>query len=210
MKIISKPAAAHGSSSINLEIAEEKDEKNLNDKLRSIGGARHVCLVLLGIMSISLLFTGCGQVLSPTEAPSATPPIVEVTQIVTEIIPPTPVPETPKPTKTATPEPATITPTWDPLSAPIYYPIKDCIASRLHVGDKAMVSYVGGANGIRYGQDISQDTIIAYAQPGAILEIVTGPYCSRGWIVWFVRMADGTVGFTPEGDGNEYWLLPVR
>ena len=183
---------------------------NLNDILRSIGGVRHVRLGLLGIMAVSLLLTGCSQGTSPTEAPTATPPIIEVTQIVTEIIPPTPIPEKPKPTKTSTPEPPTAAPTFDPLSAPIYYPLEGCVASRLYVGDKAMVSYVGGANGIRYGQDLSQDTIIAYAQPGSILEIVTGPYCSKGWIVWFVRTADGTVGFTPEGDGNEYWLLPVR
>jgi hypothetical protein len=201
---------AHGSLYMNLDIKKEKEEINLNDILRSIRGVRIVLPALLGIMVISLLITGCGQVLAPPKASTATPLIVEVTQIVTEIIPPTPLPETPKPTKTATLEPPTVTPTWDPLSAPIYYPLKDCVASRLHVGDKAMVSYVGGANGIRYGQDMAQDTVIAYAQPGAILEIVTGPYCSQGWIVWFVRTADGTVGFTPEGDGEEYWLLPVR
>jgi hypothetical protein len=72
-----------------------------------------------------------------------------------------------------------------------------------------MVSLVGGANGIRYGRDLHEDTVIAYAQPGAILEIVNGPWCSHGWIVWMVRTADGLVGYTPEGNGNEYWLLPT-
>lgn len=182
----------------------------MNERFRSIRDGKPGSLATPGILVVFLLLTGCGQALSPAQAPTQTPHIIEVTQVVTEIIPPTPVPETPKPTKTFTPEPPTATPTWDPLSAPIYYPLKDCVASRLHVGDKAMVSLSGGPNGIRYGQDVAYDTIIAYAQPGAILEIVSGPSCSRGWIVWFVRMADGTVGFTPEGNGDEYWLLPIR
>jgi hypothetical protein len=68
---------------------------------------------------------------------------------------------------------------------------------------------MGGPNGIRYGVDMSEATVFAYAQPGAILEIVNGPFCSRGWIVWFVRTGDGQVGYTPEGDGNTYWLFPA-
>ena len=56
---------------------------------------------------------------------------------------------------------------------------------------------------------MGEATVFAYAQPGAVLEIVNGPFCSRGWIVWFVRMADGQVGYTPEGDGNTYWLFPA-
>jgi len=155
------------------------------------------------------LLPACIQVTSPTEQ-AATPPIIVITQIVTEMIPPTPLPVTPSPVPTATPLPPTITPTYDPLSAPIYYPLEDCVASRLHVGDTAMVSLVGGANGIRYGRDMAEAAISGYAQPGALLQIQGGPWCSRGWIVWMVKTADGMVGFTPEGDGNTYWLLPVK
>ncbi len=143
------------------------------------------------------------------EKQEATQPIAVITAIITEVITPTPAPVTPTSPPTATPEP-TLTPTWDPLSAPIYYPLKDCVASRLHVGDQAMVTYGGGPNGIRYGPDVHYDTVIAYAQEGQVVEITAGPWCSHGWIVWMVRTADGLVGFTPEGDGNSYWLLPVR
>jgi len=141
------------------------------------------------------------------ETLTATPEIQIFTQVVTEIVTPTPYPtSSPRPTPTPVPSP---TPTWDPLSAPIYYPLEDCVASRLYVGDKAMVSLKGGPNGIRYGRDLRYDTIIGYAQPGSVIEISGGPWCSFGWIVWLVRTADGLVGYTPEGDGNEYWLLPV-
>ncbi len=172
-------------------------------------GARKVRAYLVLVLALFLFLPSCIQIAAPTQQ-VVTPPVVVITQVVTEMIPPTPVPVTPTNAPTSTPPPPTLTPTWDPLSAPIYYPLKDCVASRLHIGDKAMVSYVGGANGIRYGLDLSESTIAAYAQPGAILQIQGGPYCSRGWIVWLVKTSDGLVGYTPEGDGNTYWLLPVK
>lgn len=159
--------------------------------------------------AISILLSACIQVVAPTALPSATVPVLVITQVITEIIPPTPLPVTPTKAPTSTPEPPTATPTWDPLSAPIYYPLEDCVASRLYVGDLAMVSLQGGPNGIRYGRDLHYDTIIGYAQPGTTLEILNGPWCSHGWLVWLVRMKDGTTGYTPEGNGNEYWLLPT-
>lgn len=165
---------------------------------------------LLAILALLLPLSACIQIVAPTAPATETPLVLVITQVVTEIIPPTPLPATSTPLPTDTPEPPTATPTWNPLNAPVYYPLENCVASRLHVGDTAMVSLYGGPNGIRYGSDLAQDTILAYAQPGAKLQITNGPYCSRGWIVWFVTMADGTVGYTPEGDGNEYWLLPVQ
>ena len=169
------------------------------------GTVQKVSRLLLVIVSLHLALAAC--VAAPAADSTATPQIIYVTQVVTQIIPPTPVPPTATPPPTETPLPPT--PTFDPLSAPIYYPLADCVASRLHVGDLAMVSYEGGPNGIRYGRDLAEGTVIAEAQPGAILEIMNGPWCSRGWIVWFVRTQDGVEGFTPEGDGNEYWLLPT-
>lgn len=176
---------------------------------KPIKSLRFSLVVLSMVVVLGLPLSACIQVVAPTPEASATSPVIYVTQIVTEIIPPTPMPVTATPVPTSTPEPPTATPTWDPLNAPIWYPLEDCVASRLRLGDKAMVSLSGGPNGIRYGSDLYYDTIIAYAQPGSTLEIVNGPYCSRGWIVWFVRMQDGTVGYTPEGNGDEYWLLPL-
>jgi hypothetical protein len=162
--------------------------------------------VVLGLLLLGAACTG-----QPPAANSqpGTPTVVLMTQVVTQIVAPTPIPMTPTTPPTATIVPVTPTPTYDPLSAPIYYPLSDCVASRLHIGDRAMVSLDGGPNGIRYGRDMAEDTVFAYAQPGQILEIVNGPYCSRGWIVWQVRTGDGQVGFTPEGDGNNYWLFPA-
>jgi hypothetical protein len=164
---------------------------------------------VLLLMALSLLAACSGQAPAATQA-LPTQPVMLVTQVVTQVVPPTVAPPTATAAPTATEIPPTPTPTFNPFSAPIYYPLKDCVASRLHIGDRAQVSLQGGPNGIRYGSDLRADTIIGYAQPGAILEIVNGPFCSQGWILWFVRTGDGTVGYTPEGDGNTYWLLPTQ
>jgi hypothetical protein len=163
---------------------------------------------LLLLFGLPLALAACIQVAAPTQAP--TPPVIIITQVVTEVIPPTPLPATPTRAPTNTPFVPTPTPTYDPYKAPIYYPLDNCVASRLHIGDLAMVSLNGQASAIRYGTDLHNDTILTYAQPGAILEIVDGPYCNSGWLVWYVRTADGTTGYTPEGNGNEYWLFPTK
>ena len=166
---------------------------------------------LLCIVSLLLASMAC-RVEAPRlildESPTVQPTIM-ITQVITQIITATTVPTTPTPPPSPTAEPSP-TPTFDPLSVPIYYPLADCVASRLHVGDRAMVSLVGGPNGIRYGPDVHEDMIDSYAQPGDILQIVGGPICSWGWIVWLVETQNGVRGYTPEGDGNTYWLLPVE
>lgn len=169
--------------------------------------SRRLRVAAIALLSLLLFLTACSG--SPPATVIVTPPMVIITQVVTQIIPPTPVPATNTPMPTDTPEPPAPTPTFDPLSVPIYYPVENCVASRLHIGDMAMVSLMGGPNGIRYGRNLAEDTVIASAQPGALLEIVNGPWCSGGWLVWQVRTADGIVGYTPEGDGNNYWLLPT-
>ena len=74
-----------------------------------------------------------------------------------------------------------------------------------------MVSLVGGANAIRSSADVrAESNIIAYAQPGDILKIVDGPYCDAGHIIWLIETLDQIRGFTPEGNGFEYWLFPVE
>jgi hypothetical protein len=169
-------------------------------------------LVYLLVLVNFLLATLACRVEPPriiTVEDTATPAVAVITQVITQIVSPTPaptLPPTPVPTATVGP---TNTPEWDPMAAPIYYPLEGCVASRLHIGDKAMVSYVGGANAIRYGTDVHNDTILTYAQPGDVMEIIGGPYCSWGLLVWMVRTRDNVVGFTPEGDGYEYWLIPA-
>ena len=172
---------------------------------------RPVLLVLVALLiaSIACRVEAPRIVLEESPTPTTQPTQI-ITQVVTEIITPTPLPILPTSPPTQSSEP-TPTPTFDPFSAPIYYPLPDCVASRLHKNDTAIVTSVGGANGIRYSPDMSlSDNIEQYAQPGDTLIIRDGPWCSYGWIVWFVETSGGFLGYTPEGNGEVYWLLPVK
>ena len=50
--------------------------------------------------------------------------------------------------------------------------------------------------------------IVGMIQPGEIVEILDGPGCSNNWVWWKIRKSDGVIGWTAEGDGQNYWLLP--
>jgi hypothetical protein len=50
--------------------------------------------------------------------------------------------------------------------------------------------------------------IVGMIQPGEIVEIMDGPGCSNNWVWWKIRKSDGVTGWTAEGDGQDYWLLP--
>ncbi len=159
------------------------------------------------ILSLLLILSACNSGAAPVQT-QPTSAVLIITQVVTQVSTATAAPtETPEPTWTSAPSP-TPKPTFNPYNVAVYYPLKDCVASRLHVGDVAVVAPGGTSNGIRYGADLSQDSVFDHAEQGTRLEIVGGPFCSHGWIVWQIRMPSGTIGFTPEGDGNAYWLLP--
>lgn len=91
-----------------------------------------------------------------------------------------------------------------------YFPLADCASSRLFVGDYVYVSYGGTPNGIRSDPDVHPaDNIIGKAEQGEGMTIVGGPSCSYGWILWEVVTDNQLHGWTPESDGEEFWLVPV-
>ena len=128
------------------------------------------------------------------------------------------------PTLTATPTKTIVTPTLTPTEremsltdepyitpTPIrYFPLANCAASQLRVGDSAYVSYEGGTNKLRSTPDTHlSNNIIRQIQPGEVVEIIDGPKCNYGWILWKVMTTDDKTGWTPESDGEEFWLLPI-
>lgn len=91
-----------------------------------------------------------------------------------------------------------------------YIPVKDCAYSRLYVGDRVYVSFGGGANGIRKTADTHpKDNIVGRVQEGKGMIITGGPVCNWGWVLWKVKADNGLVGWTPEGNGKELWLIPI-
>jgi hypothetical protein len=50
---------------------------------------------------------------------------------------------------------------------------------------------------------------IGLVQPNELMEITDGPQCSGGWVWWQITSKKtGLSGWTAEGDGASYWVLP--
>jgi hypothetical protein len=46
-------------------------------------------------------------------------------------------------------------------------------------------------------------------EPGEVITLIDGPVCANGWVWWFIQSrSSGLMGWTSEGDRNEYWLSP--
>ena len=105
----------------------------------------------------------------------------------------------PSPSQTET---SPVSQTWSPCSGS--YP------SRLHVGDRAYVSFNPPLpNRVRV-QPNTGSTIVGVLQPGEKMEIIGGPTCSNQWIWWQVSSLDKSlIGWTAEGDNQSYWLVPI-
>jgi serine/threonine protein kinase len=91
-------------------------------------------------------------------------------------------------------------PYWDPCGSGL--------VSHLKVGDRAYVSAPGDPNRVR------SDAGLSYAKegtipPGGKLSITGGPRCTDGMIWWNVSGDNGISGWTVEGDGSNFWLIPI-
>ncbi len=85
--------------------------------------------------------------------------------------------------------------------------------SQLHLGIYAVVA--GGPNDppnrVRNAPDTGSD-ILDQIYPGDIVLVTGGPVCSEGLVFWQVESGSipGGVGWTAEGDGTDYYLVPYR
>jgi serine/threonine protein kinase len=165
---------------------------------------------LTGPTSASVNPVGSKDEVSAQEPRSETMP--EQTETSTTIISPTQIPAsaTPEPIPTKTPI-STSTIVADITPTPrLYYPLQNCAASQLRIGDSAFISYDGGKNSIRSEPDTHpSDNKIAEAQPGEVLLIIGGPECNHNYLLWEVQTTRDEVGWTPETDGVDFWILPL-
>jgi hypothetical protein len=55
----------------------------------------------------------------------------------------------------------------------------------------------------------ADNALIGEIQPGQAMKILEGPKCADGWVWWKVRTVETELeGWTPEGDQQNYWLIP--
>ncbi len=103
----------------------------------------------------------------------------------------------------------TITPTINPDL--IWVLCGDAFQTRLSVGETAVVntdSHIPNRVRDEAGGD---NPIIGYIEPGEAVRIVEGPICLSQWVWWKVTsLSTNLTGWTSEGDGTEYWLVPYE
>ncbi len=83
--------------------------------------------------------------------------------------------------------------------------------SRLHVGDRAFVSYDPYLpNRVRTRPVLHGGAVLGQINPGESVEILEGPICNDEVVWWQVKsMVKDLQGWTVEGDQNGYWLIPT-
>jgi hypothetical protein len=102
----------------------------------------------------------------------------------------------------------TATPTIDPNISE--EPVCDNgFVSRLAVGMTARVSeFPPYANRVRAKPEKDAE-MIGSIEPGEPITILEGPECTEDWVWWKVKSIEtGLIGWTAEGDKDEYWLTP--
>lgn len=174
--------------------------------MSTLNKGRLIYLLMMGILFLS---SACGSSSQGEVEQTPAAPTIYVTQYLTQVVA-TALPTTPAPEINPTAVPPQSSSTWDPLAAPIYYPVIGCVASRLHEGQRAFVANVDKPVRIYSSRDLHNDPGIRDLQLGEILLIIKGGWCTDNHLYWKVEAeADGTKGFVIEGNGEEYWLLPM-
>ena len=97
---------------------------------------------------------------------------------------------------------------WEERYLEPFIPICGENWSQLEVGKSAIVT-PGASNRVR-SAPYKGDNIVVNISAGTVVKILEGPACADGLVFWKVENAiiPGGVGWTAEGDGTEYWLVP--
>jgi hypothetical protein len=112
---------------------------------------------------------------------------------------------TPTPTDTPTP-----TPTYTPSATPRPGAVtcRGFRVSRLMVGEQARVLDGGDPNRLR-DQPSASGTQLGTIPPGAVFDVLEGPTCDPAGRAWWRVRYRSLVGWTIEGQGNEYAVEPI-
>jgi uncharacterized protein YraI len=65
----------------------------------------------------------------------------------------------------------------------------------------------GIPNNLREGPG-SSTKYVGEIPPGGVFTVLDGPRCASG-IAWWQVNYNGLIGWTPEGQGTEYWVEPI-
>lgn len=91
---------------------------------------------------------------------------------------------------------------------PEYYPLEDCAPSHVYIGDMVYIKEGIPNLFIREDPDVAaDDNIIGYMWQGDIAQIIDGPECSWGYIMWKVEKTNNhKIGWISESKGEGFWI----
>ncbi|MBA4385655.1 MAG: hypothetical protein C0410_13030 [Anaerolinea sp.] len=91
---------------------------------------------------------------------------------------------------------------------PYWKPCGGSSISHLKIGDRAYVSTVNDtSNNLRESPGTSSKDI-GGVEPGKFVTILDGPQCKDDLIWWYVKDEKNKTGWTAEGLGGKFWLIP--
>jgi|GEM_PF-3106562 len=79
--------------------------------------------------------------------------------------------------------------------------------SRLSIGMNARVTFTDGTP-LRVRANPGEAIITSIAE-GTEFTIIGGPLCLDGYTWWQIELADGTIGWSAEGDSEDYYIEPL-
>lgn len=82
------------------------------------------------------------------------------------------------------------------------------LPTRLRVGQRAQVAFTADGTPLRLRLFPNGDFVQDLPQ-GTPFTITATPTCEAGFTWWRIELADGTVGYSAEGDSNSYFIEPV-
>lgn len=100
---------------------------------------------------------------------------------------------------------------WRVYSGPLAAAVSDFVCfgappPRLQIGAQARVAEDFGSNNLRAAPETDAE-LVAVIPAGAAVSVTDGPVCANGYAWWQVTY-NGHSGWTAEGEGINYWLVP--
>jgi chitinase len=85
-------------------------------------------------------------------------------------------------------------------------PVSGCPAPQLSAGGQGRVT-PGASNNLRAAP--ATGAIVAAISAGAVVDVLDGTICTADGVLWWLVYYNGKVGYSAEGQGNTYFVVPV-
>jgi hypothetical protein len=86
----------------------------------------------------------------------------------------------------------------------------ETLPARLEVGARARVTFTDGTPSRLRAEPGLDGAEIAQMAEGTEFSVIGGPWCADNYRWWQLELDDGAIGWSAEGDAEDYFLEPVE